>query len=90
MNSFEVLDVAGQYNRNVIVTSGHQETSDDGGAIQNACLKRFQRLIALTFQCDSDEDGRTKTKAAEVEDRLIALNESILFQGPLPSRDGGT
>jgi hypothetical protein len=90
MNSLEVLDIASQYNRHIIVASGHQEASDDGWAIQNAGLKRFQGLIALAFQCDPNEDGRTKTEAAQIEDRLIALNESVLFQGPLPSRDRGT
>ena len=89
MNSLEVLDIARQYDSDVIVASGHQEASDHGRAIYNARIKSLQRLVALALQCDPDEDSGTKTETAQVEDRLIALYESVLFQRPLPSRDGG-
>jgi hypothetical protein len=65
MNSLEVLDIARQYDGDVIVASRHQEASDYGRTIENARLKGLQRLFALALQGDPDEDSGAKTEAAQ-------------------------
>jgi len=87
VNAFEVLDIARQDNDDVVVASRHQEASNHRWTVDDRGFERFQRLLVLTFQGDPDQNGGGETEARQIQNGLIASDETFFLQHLLPSGD---
>ncbi len=87
MNAFEVLDIARQDDDDVVVASRHQEVSNHRWTVDDRGFERFQRLLVLTFQGDPDQNGGGKAEARQIQNGLIAADETFFLQHLLPSGD---
>ena len=79
MNAFEVLDIARQDNNDVVVASRHQEASNHRWTVYDRGFERFQRLLVLTFQGDPDQNGGGETEARQIQNGLIATDETFFL-----------
>jgi hypothetical protein len=79
VNAFEVLDIARQDDDDVVVASRHQEASDHRWTVDNRGFERFQRLLVLTFQGDPDQNGGGETEARQIQNGLIATDETFFL-----------
>src|SRR5882757_3547768 len=80
MDALEILDVPGHHNQNVIIRAGHQEASNHRRTFDDLRLERRERLVALALQRNPDQDRGSEVELSEVEDGLIALDVTALFQ----------
>jgi hypothetical protein len=90
VNALEILNAARRDDNEVVVASGHQETTHDRRTVDDLRLERPQSAVALALQGNSDQHRSREAEAGVAQSCMVATNKASFFQQALPTSYRGT